>query len=137
MSRRRLAIAIPYLALTWLFGGRYGVLAGVVIIALWLSLGPFARVLWALSVLLLVAAPIAILAQGLPTGPTVGAAFGTNHMVAHVLVGLALATAGLAAFAEAVGERKGPIRQTGKLSGDSVEQGQHDVDVSPEGSNSN
>jgi hypothetical protein len=136
MSRRRLAIAIPYLALTWLFGGMYGLLAGLVIVALWVSLGPFARVLWALSVLLLVAAPIAILAQGLPTGPTVGADFGANHMVAHVLVGLALATAGLAAFAEAVGGRKGSTEQPGKLPDDSVEQGQHDLDVSADGSHS-
>jgi hypothetical protein len=121
MSRKRLAVAVPYLALTWLFGGRYGVLAGLTIIALWISLGPFARVLWALSVTLLVAAPIAILAQGLPAGPTVGGGFGTNHMAAHVLVGLALATAGLAGLAELVSERaavSGPAGQTSHREGE-------------------
>jgi hypothetical protein len=110
--RRRLSIAVPYVALTFLFGGPYGALAGVALVALWVALGPFGRALWALAVLLLVAAPFAILAQGATNGVAAGADFGGHHMIAHVLVGLALAAAGLAGMAELVSEREAGSRGT-------------------------
>jgi len=57
------------------------------------------------SVVLLLAAPVATVAQGLPSGTFVGG-LGAEHIVAHVLVGLALATAGLAAMVEVGNERR-------------------------------
>jgi hypothetical protein len=112
--RRRLAVAVPFVALTWFFGGPYGALAGVALVALWVALGPFGRALWALAVLLLVAAPFAILAQGATNGVAAGADFGGHHMIAHVLVGLALAAAGLAGMAELVSERAAGSRERTK-----------------------
>jgi hypothetical protein len=101
VNRGRLLIVLPYLVLTWFFGGWYGLLAGALIVTLWVSLGPYGRALWALAVLLLLAAAVATILQGPPS--VAGGV--TTHMAAHVLVALALATAGLAAFAEVGRER--------------------------------
>lgn len=102
MTGRRALAAAVFLALTCSFGGRYGLVAGAAIFGAWHLLRLPRRVLWAASVLLLVAAPFALMAQGLPRTPVVGPGFGTDHLVAHVLVGLALATAGLAGLLELV-----------------------------------
>jgi hypothetical protein len=106
MTRRRLIVVVPYLVLTWVFGGWYGALAGTAIVALWLSLGPFGRALWPLSVALLLAAPVATIVKGVPSSSAGGTA-GPQHVIAHVLVGLALATVALASMTEITNERTG------------------------------
>jgi hypothetical protein len=132
MSRKRIAIGVPYLILTWVFGGWYGVLAGIAILALWVSLGPFGRALWAVAIVLLLAAPIATMAQGLPSGTFVGG-LEAEHLVAHVLVALALATAGLAAIAELGNERRVFGRSgSGSASGAASKSGGHQSEASME-----
>jgi len=95
----RIALVVAYVALTWFFGGRNGLIAGVVICAAW-WFGLPRPFLWAASVGLLAAAPVALMAQGLPPASGVDPTFATSHLVAHVLVGLAMATAGFAALTE-------------------------------------
>jgi hypothetical protein len=97
--RRWIGLAV-YLALGWLFAGRYGILACACMAALWVYLRPPRWILWAASVGFMCAAPIAILVQGLPGSGTLGGSFGTQHMAAHVLVGLSLAAAGLAGLVD-------------------------------------
>lgn len=100
MIARRAALVGVFLGLTTLFGGRYGLIGGAAIVGVWWALGRQPRVLWIAAVALMAAAPIALMAQGLPRRPVVGPGFGTDHLLAHVLVGLSLAAAGLAALAE-------------------------------------
>ena len=97
--RRSIGLA-GYVALGWLFAGRYGLLACTVMAALWVYLRPPRWVPWAAAVGFLCAAPIAILVQGLPRSGTLGGSFGTQHMAAHVLVGLSLAAAALAGLVD-------------------------------------
>jgi hypothetical protein len=97
--RRWIGLA-AYLALGWLFAGRYGLVACALMAALWVYLRPPRWVLWAASVGFMCAAPIAMLIQGLPRSGTLGGSFGTQHMAAHVLVGLSLAAAGLAGLVD-------------------------------------
>jgi hypothetical protein len=107
-SRRRgrrkvaggIARTIVYLGLAYLFGGRYGLVAGGGIAAAWWFLAPPRWVFWAASVAMLAAAPITLLAEGVPRTPVVGGDFGAAHTGAHVLVGLAMASAGFAALTD-------------------------------------
>jgi hypothetical protein len=111
MRRRVILASIAYLGMMWVFGGRWGLAAGVaVVMARWLGLPR--QGLWALSVTLLIGAPIALIAQGLPGTPVVGAQFGTDHLVAHILVGLALALAAFALLSE-MAEGEGPRIERG------------------------
>ena len=116
MSRRHLLLAVIYLGLMSLFGGRYGAVVALVVVAAW-RVGVPRPAFWAAAVLLMAAVPVALMAQGLPRTPVVGSDFGTSHLAAHVLVGLSLALAGFAGMwevaergrgAEAIGEEGGP-----------------------------
>jgi hypothetical protein len=96
------AVVVGFLALVFLFGGPYGLLLGVVLVAATVLARVEARWLWGLAMLLMTAAPFALMAQGLPSGPVVGPGFGTDHLLAHVLVGMSLASAGWAGLLELV-----------------------------------
>jgi hypothetical protein len=95
-------VAAGFLAVVFLFGGPYGLLFGAVLVAATLLTRVEVRWLWGLAVLLLAASPFALMAQGLPSGPVVGPGFGTDHMLAHVLVGMSLASAAWAGLLELV-----------------------------------
>jgi hypothetical protein len=101
MTRWKLPItASVFLALAYLFGDLFG-LAFATLLVLVSILGRIEPGrLWAAAALLIALAPAALLAQGLPSGPVVGPAFGTRHMLAHALVGMSLATAAWAGLLE-------------------------------------
>jgi len=104
MSRwKRPAAMGLFLVLTYLFGGLYGLIFGAVLVAV-AVIGriPPGR-LWPVAIALMGLAPFALLAQGLPSGPVAGPAFGTKHLLAHALVGMSLATCTLAGLLELAG----------------------------------
>jgi hypothetical protein len=109
-------VAAAYLAVVFLFGGPYGLLFGAVLVAATLFTRVEARWLWGLAVLLMASSPFALMAQGLPSGPVVGPGFGTDHMLAHVLVGMSLASAGWAGLLELVPGWRG-LRPSGQARG--------------------
>jgi hypothetical protein len=96
-----LLLGLAFLGLAYLFGGRYGLVAAAVVLVARLVGTPRA-VLWAVAVILMAGAPVAVMAQGLPSGPVVGTSFGADHVVAHVLVGLSLLVATFGALEESV-----------------------------------
>ena len=107
-------VVLAFLAVVFLFGGLYGLLFGVVLVAGTVFTRVEARWLWGLAVLLMVLAPFALLAQGLPSGPIVGPGFGTDHLLAHVFVGMSLATAGWAGLLElALGSLRRRVAEPG------------------------
>jgi hypothetical protein len=93
---RRLVL---YIAALWFFSGPLGLAIGMGLLLIW-SLRPPTWAYWLGALLCLTAAPLAIMAEGLPSGPTAGPNFGTSHPVAHVLVASSLAFAGFAAILE-------------------------------------
>jgi len=96
---RRAMVGVVYLALLWFFGGKYGAAVGIAVLAADLA-GVPRRAIWIASMAFLAAAPFALLAQGVPRSPVVGSNFGTDHLVAHVLVGIGLAAAAYAGLRE-------------------------------------
>lgn len=111
MTGRRPALALAYLGLTYLFGGRYGLVIGCLVVAGAVGLRLTPRAYWAGALLALAAAPFALVFQGLPTSRVVGPGFAQAHLAAHVLTGIALALAGWAALSELVlGEEAGSTR---------------------------
>jgi hypothetical protein len=100
---RRLVTAGIFLALTYFFGGFFGLAFGAVLVLVSvLGRIPPLR-LWPVALLFMGLAPFALLAQGLPSGPVAGPAFGTEHLLAHALVGMSLATAAWAGLLEVTG----------------------------------
>jgi len=94
------AAALAFIALTYLFGGLYGLIFGAILVVA-SALGRIPpRRLWSLAIVLMGLAPFALMAQGLPSGPVVGPAFGTEHLLSHVLVGMSLGTAAWAGLLE-------------------------------------
>ncbi|TMK85939.1 MAG: hypothetical protein E6G44_05425 [Actinobacteria bacterium] len=91
MRTRRAMVGVVYLALLWFFGGKYGAAVGIAVLAADLA-GVPRRAIWIAS--------MAFLAQGVPRSPVVGSNFGTDHLVAHVLVGIGLAAAAYAGLRE-------------------------------------
>jgi hypothetical protein len=104
MTVRRVIAAVTFLGLMYLFGGLVGLIVGVPIAAGSIFLRLPRSVFWGAAVAFMAAAPLALLAQGLPHRPVVGPSFGTDHLVAHVLVGLSLALAGWAGLNELIVE---------------------------------
>jgi hypothetical protein len=114
-------LPVVYLAANGFFGGRAGVMVGVVVIAAWL-VGVPRGALWAAAAIAMAVAPVALIAQGLPGTPVVGVSFGTDHLVAHALVGASLSLAGFAILWEIVEMRAGsgrgrPERPSGMAAG--------------------
>jgi hypothetical protein len=104
MSRwKRPSAMALFLALTYLFGGLYGLIFGAILVAA-AVIGRIPPVrLWPVAIVLMGMVPFALLAQGLPSGLVVGPAFGTEHLLAHALVGMSLATCTLAGLLELAG----------------------------------
>ena len=100
MTRKTLLLAICFPGLAFFFEGRFGLIAGAAAFAAWWGLALSRRVLWGSSVLLLAAAPVVLIIQGLPSSKVVGAGFGVQHLLAHRLVVLSLIVATLAAFSD-------------------------------------
>lgn len=101
MSRRaRPVTALIFLALTYLFGGIWGLIFGALLVGVSALRRIPPRALWPLALLFMALAPLALLAQGLPSGPVPGPSFGTEHLLAHALVGMSLATAAWAGLLE-------------------------------------
>jgi hypothetical protein len=100
MTRKTLLLAICFLALALFLEGRFGLIAAVAIFVAWWGLALPRRALWGSAVLLLAAAPVVLIIQGLPRSTVAGAGFGVQHMLAHRLVVLSLTIAALAAFAD-------------------------------------
>ena len=107
MTRKTLLMALIYVSLMSLFGGRNGVVVALVVLAAW-RVGVPRPAFWAAAALLMAAAPVALMAQGLPGTPVVGSDFGASHLVAHALVGLSLALAGFAGMWEVTERGRGP-----------------------------
>jgi hypothetical protein len=89
--------------MAWLFMGGFGLTVGVVLVAIWWLIEPSQSALWKLSIALTVTGMLLLLAQGLPRSPVVGAQFGVDHLLAHRVVGTALAVAAFAAIVELMG----------------------------------
>jgi hypothetical protein len=96
---RRLTLAALYGLALWFFLGALGLVIALVILLAHLLRVPV-KLLWVTSIVLLAAAPLAILAQGLPKGAIVGSDFAARHWVSHFMVALALAFAARAAILE-------------------------------------
>jgi hypothetical protein len=109
VASARVWLAVVYLAVNGFFGGRAGVIVGVVVIAAWL-VGVPRGAFWAAAASAMAVAPVALVAQGLPGTPVVGVSFGTDHLIAHALVGLSLSLAGFAILWEIVEMRAGSGR---------------------------
>jgi hypothetical protein len=91
---------VVYLALAWLFGGPVGLAIGLAAVAAWAAFRLRTRDLWIGSLAALAAAPVALIAQGLPKTLVVGPSFGESHLAAHVLVGISMALAAFAGLIE-------------------------------------
>jgi hypothetical protein len=87
----------------WLVGDGFGLVAAVVIVAIWAFVRPPTWTFWAAAVVLMAIAPVALIAQGLPPGSIVGAGFGEDHIIAHQVVLVSLSLAAFAALTEGSG----------------------------------
>ncbi len=103
MSRRATILTVVFPAATWVFGGWSGLAIGALILAAWWVLAVPRSAFWALAVILMAAAPFALMFQGLPSSAVIGAGFGAKHLIAHTLVGASLALAAFAGTAEILG----------------------------------
>jgi hypothetical protein len=99
------AVSIAFVLAAWFFAGWFGLLVAAGIVAVWWAFAPPRAVLWTLAAGSLAAAPIALVLQGLPRTPVAGSRFGIQHMLAHRLVQLALASAAFAAAVDGLGLR--------------------------------
>jgi hypothetical protein len=86
VKRRRAIVAVAFPVLCWVLGGLPGLVIGLAVLVAWLALGIPKGALWATAVALLAVVPIALWAQGLPSGMVVGPRFGVDHLIAHRLV---------------------------------------------------
>lgn len=104
---RSVALAVGFLLLTWFFMGTFGLVVGGLVIGSWWLIGLSRTALWAASVVLLTAGMLILLGGNLPSSRVVGAQFGLDHLLAHRVVGAALAMAVFAALNELTGLRRG------------------------------
>jgi hypothetical protein len=100
---RRPIVGAVFIGLTYLFGGLFGLVFGAILVLASIIGQLEAARLWPGAVGLMCLAPLALLAQGLPSAPVVGPSFGTKHMLAHAVVGMSLATAAWAGLLELTG----------------------------------
>ncbi len=98
--KRRLLRALALGGVLFLFEGRLGVAVCALAAAAYELAGLPLWVLWACAVAGAAAAPFAIMVQGLPSAPVVGAEFGAAHVFARMLIQCALAFALYAIVAE-------------------------------------
>jgi hypothetical protein len=117
---KSIAASIAFGLAAWFFAGGFGLFVGAGIVIIWWAFAPPRAVLWALAAGSLAAAPIALVLQGLPRTPVAGSRFGVQHLLAHRLVQVALASAAFAAIIEGLGLRpraaERPVEQPRRLS---------------------
>lgn len=104
MRARRLVGAVALVAVAWFFGGLPGALVGAAL-AVALLRGASPSFFWAVGTVAVPVAAFAVLFQGL--GPVAGPAFGEHHWVAHLAVGLGLASLTVAAVLDVGALRRG------------------------------
>jgi len=112
---RAVALSLVFPATAWFFGGGFGLLVALVLVAAWWLFSPRRRVLWAGAVVLLALAPFVLAATGLPRTRVVGAQFGVDHLQAHRMVAAALIAAAFAALTDVVDRRDDAARRAGSL----------------------
>ena len=100
MSRPPLGLIVPYVATAVLFGGWYGLLVAAIVVGCSFVPRLPRWAFWLAAVVFMAAAPVALIAQGLPAGPIAGSDFGTRHLAAHACVGFSLALAAWAGLGE-------------------------------------
>ncbi len=98
MTVRRWPLVVGYPILTFLAGGKFGLLVGLLVVVPSWFFTLSRKAFWIASLACLAAAPFALILQGLPATPVPGPGFGTRHLLAHALVGLAMALAAWAAL---------------------------------------
>jgi hypothetical protein len=86
--------------LATLFAAKLGLAVSILGIVAYERLSIKSAALWLLSVLLVVAAALATIVQGLPSSPVVGAHFGEDHVIARIAVSAALVLAVYAGMIE-------------------------------------
>ena len=82
----RVVRSVLILAIGYAVGGPIGLAAAVVAVAVREAARLPVRVLWVGAVLAIVAAPVATIAQGLPSTPIVGVRLTATHLAANALV---------------------------------------------------
>ena len=103
---RLAAVAVGFPFTCWFFMGTFGLAFGASLIVVWLLLGPGRSAFWMASVVLTGSGALALIVEGLPRRPVVGAQFGVDHLLAHRAVGAALAAAAFAGLIELLDLRR-------------------------------
>lgn len=103
-----------FILVAYVLGGGIALLASVVAVVSWLAFAVPTRAYWFASVALMAAAPVALFAQGLPTGAIAGPTFAAHHSVANTVVLASLALAAWAASLETAGAARGRALLTGR-----------------------
>src|SRR5712691_2266515 len=101
------ALSVGFPIAAWFFMGGFGLELGLFVVLAWLVVGSSRSALWGAAVGLLVLGMLALLFGGLPRTAVVGAQFGVDHLVAHRVVGAALAVGAFAGLLELMGLRRG------------------------------
>jgi len=109
------ALSLAFPAAAWCFGGGFGLMVAVALVAAWWLFSPRRRALWGAAVVLLALAPFVLAATGLPRTRVVGAQFGVDHLLAHRIVAAALIAAAFAALTDVVDRRDDAARRSGSL----------------------
>jgi hypothetical protein len=100
---RGLMLSVLFPVGAWMVGAMLGLVAGLGLVVVWWTFAPRARWLWLAGIGLLALSPILLIGQGLPHAAVVGASFGTNHLLAHHSVIVALLCVAFAALVEVTG----------------------------------
>jgi hypothetical protein len=95
----RAGLAVPYLGVAWLFGGKVGALFGVLAVVIWAAGGYGSRFLWPAGLGLMVLTAIVATVSNV-TGGAASIAAVAHHLAPHVLAGSAVAAVGLAALSD-------------------------------------
>jgi hypothetical protein len=96
--------SVVLIMLATLFAAKLGLVVAILAIVAYERLSIKVGALWLLSILLVVAAAIATIFQGLPSSPVVGAHFGEDHVIARLAVSVALVLAVYAGMLELGGD---------------------------------
>jgi hypothetical protein len=100
------------LAIGYGVGGPVGLVAAVIAVAVREAARMPARVLWVGAILAMAAAPLAVIAQGLPSTPITGVRLTATHLAANALVIVALILAvhaGMVELTEPAGADTAPL----------------------------
>jgi hypothetical protein len=110
-----LALSLVFPAAAWFFGGSFGLVVALALVACWWLFSPRRAFFWAGAIVLLALAPFVLAATGLPRTRVVGAQFGVDHLLAHRMVAAALLAAAFAALTDILDRRDDAARRAGSL----------------------